>query len=372
VKANILLSLLMVFSLSCQNEGFAPGESVVESGYQLAYGSSTVDRDQLAARILGAAAPKFGEVISRWKRFSGTQYYPTAASIVANPAYCQTTMDSNGIWANSLSPVVSPSTAGQCNTESMNSLSWIYLTSPDRLFNSQNTSFYNGFFSSIKFDTYTSVTTLSSSDADDDGIGVTIAAVVDGSGVVHTLSAYRTGGGIAPSMGWGLLHKVNGLVVRIIDNKTVAGAAAGGWSGRYTSVTIERTGSIVKAYASAWSGVSTGLTPNIPSLIQVDLSDPAEGLQIFMGAQAYGYESISQARATFSALSFSTPVASADPEYIFDLKDNLVYKKKTSTSGYELAAGLKALDMLGYPRRITNVETQGEFMINSSSSFSEL
>ena len=51
---------------------------------------------------------------------------------------------------------------------------------------------------------------------------------------------------------------------------------------------------------------------------------------------------------------------------------NLVYSKKSSGIGYELVVGQKALDMLGFPKIITNLETQTEFSIISSTSYTEL
>jgi hypothetical protein len=380
-KIKIILGFVLSLTFSCKKSGNAPSAALVDSLYQLAYGNSTSDRTQLANRISGNVPPKFAEVISKWKRFSGTTYYPTVLSIIASPSYCQTTLDGSGMWANSLSPVANPNTDGACNTASMNSLSWIYLTGPDRLFNIQNTNNYNGFFSSLKFDTFTAEATLSSTDLDDDAIGVAIAVYVDpANNDVHTLSAYRTQGGFpAPSLGWGVLYKLNGAVIRTFDNKSVGGVnkngASGdqqGWNGRNTQIRIERTGNIVKAYTSVWNTGSTASAIDLTSLIQLDLSDTANGLTMFVGAQSYGYETISQARATFSNLTFITPLANADPEYLFDLKDNLVYTKKSSGVGYQLVTGLKALDMLGYPKIITNLETQGEFQINSSSSFTEL
>ncbi len=367
--------------VSCKNSGYAPSTAAIDSLYQLAYGSSVSDRTQLANRISGNVPPKFAEVVSKWKRFSGITYYPTVASIIATPSYCQTSMDGTGMWANSVSPVANPNIDAACNTESMNSLSWVYLTGPDRLFNIQNTSFYNGFFSSLKFDTYTAEATVSSTDIDDDAIGVSIAVYVDpANNDVHTLSAYRTQGGFpSPSLGWGLIHKLNGTVIRTIGNMSVGSinknGSSGdrlGWNGRNTKIRIERTGNIIKAYTSVWSTGATASAIDLTSLIQVDLSNPAENLTIFMGAQSYGYESLSQARATFSDLTFITPLANADPDYLFDLRDNLVYTKKSTGVGYELVTGLTALDMLGYPKIITNLETQTEFSINSSTSFTEL
>lgn len=372
--------IFAIFSISCtNNDGFAPG-IVVTSGYQLAYGESASDREQLANRIAGNVPPKFAEVISRWKRFSGTDYYPDANLITATPAYCKTTLDSNGSWANSTSPVANPNTDGACNTPTMNSLSWIYLTGPDRLFNIQNTSFYNGFFSTLKFDNFVGEAVVASTDIDDDAIGVTIAVYVDGSNQVHTLSAYRTQGGFPqPNLGWGILHKVNGSVVSVIGNKSIGGVntngSAGdrqGWNGRNSLIRVERTGNVVKAYCSTWGTGGVANPIDLSSEIVIDLSDPANNLTDFMGAQAYGYETISQARATFSSLKFLTPQSVADPYYLFDLKLNLVYGKKSSGIGYELISGTKALDTLGFPKTITNIETQREFQINSSSSFTEL
>lgn len=365
---------------ACKNNGNSPSLAEVDSLYQLAYGASTSDRTLLANRIAGNAPPKFAEVVTKWKRFSGTTYYPTVASIVATPSYCQTSLDGSGMWAPSTSPVADPNTSGACNTPSMNSLSWIYLTGPDRLFNIQNTSVYNGFFSTLKFDTYISETVVSSTGIDDDAIGVSIAVYVDPvTSDVHTLSAYRTQGGFpAPSLGWGVIYKLNGTVVRTFDNKSLGGVNTNGsqgdqqgWNGRNSKIRIERTGDVVKAYASTWS-TGTAAAIDETSLIQLDLADAANGLTMFQGAQSYGYESISQAYATFSDLSFQTPLANSDPDYLFDLRDNLVYSKKVSGIGYELVVGQKALDMLGFPKIITNLETQTEFSINSSTSYTEL
>jgi len=370
----ILLTILTAVSLSCSKatDGFAPG-IVITSGYQLAYGNSASDRTALTNRINGSIPPKFAEVISRWKRFSGTEYYPDPNMIVATPAYCKTTLDTTtGIWTNSVSPAANPNTDGSCNTPTMNSLSWIYLLGPDRLFNIQNATYYNGFFSTLKFDNFVGIATVSSNNVDDDAIGVTIAVYFNSvSNQVHTLSAYRTQGGFPdPNLGWGVLHKVNGSVVRIIGNKSVGGTN-GSWSGRNCQIRVERTGNMIKAYCSTWGtgGVANPIDPT--SEIAIDLSNPAENLTDFMGPQAYGYESLSQPEATFSDLKFLTP-AEENPDYLYDLKLDLVYGKKAAGIGYELISGTKALETLGYPKTITNIETQREFIINSASSFTEL
>lgn len=386
----IIMSFL--FSISCKNnEGYAPSVDL-ERIFALAYGASASDRTLLNNRVAGNAPPTFAEVISRWKRFSGVDYYPDPDSIVATPANCRTTMDGNGSWSPiTVAPNVgqSPNTHASCNTATMNSLSWIYLTGPHRLFNIQNTNNYNGFFSSIKFDQYIATATLSSASTDDDGIGVTIAVYVDNSNVVHTLSAYRTHGHLGgPTMGWAILHKSSGggtygaTIHQIFGDKSVGGinkntgAQHGGtdtqgWNGRNTQIRIERDGNIVRAYASPWNTGGTASAIDPASLIELNLADPGLGLTGFMGPQSYGYETLSQAQATFTTLTFQVPYMDADPQYLYDLRDNVVYIKKESGIGYEILPGTKASDMLAAPKIITNIETQREFTLNADGTFVE-
>lgn len=365
----LVVSLSIGLITACKNGGSAPGAVAIGNDYELVYGSSTGDRSALTARINGSTAPQLADVLTRWRRFSGTEYYPTLTSIVATPSYCQTTMQANGSWTNSVSPVANPNTDAACNTPTMNSLSWVLLSGPERIHNIQNTNNYNGFFSSLKFDTFIAEATLSSTNADNDALGMTIAVYVDGLGLIQTLSAYRTHGGLPPTAGWGLIHKTGNTINRIIDEKSV-GTNSSGWNNTNTKIRIERTGNIVKAYASRWAAGLTASAIDSSSLIQVDLSDPAQNLTGFMGAQSYGYETKSQPNATFGDLAFSVPGTNSDPDYIYDLHNNLVYQKK-SAGGYEVVAGAKAMEQLGYPKTITNVETQRQFTINSATSFTE-
>lgn len=378
IKSFIFFSLMATLPACKKGGGNAPSQPLVTGDYQLVYGSTASDRELLQQRITGSNPPKMAEVIQRWKRFSGATFYNDASAIVASPANCYTSLDGNGMWA--LNGSLDPNTHASCNTPTMNSLSWIYLTGPDRLFNIQNTNNYVGFFSSIKFDKYTSSADFSSTDLDDDSIGMTIAVVHDGVDV-YTLTAVRTQGGNVPVNGWALIHKKNNTIVRTIGNISVGGTNknsspttgdAQGWNGRATRVKVVRDGNIIKAYTSVWNTNASQLVIDEGSLIQVDLSDPAEGLTMFVGPQPYGFESYSQSKATFSNLQFSTPSVNVDPDYLFDLVTNRVYSKKVGTIGYELVTGLKALDMLGYPKEIKNIETQRQFKIESSTSYFEI
>ncbi len=374
VKTILLLTVMVAFSSCKKGDGFAPFESIaVGEGFELAYGSTPTDRLAFEARRTGSSPPTFADVLTRWRRFSGTFYYPTLASIVADPANCYTTMDGNGSWSNiTVAPNIgqSPNTHTSCNTPSMNSLSWVFLNGPDRLHNIQNTNNYNGFFSAIKFDHYIAEATLSSTNADDDAIGVTIAVYVDGSSNIHTLTAYRTGGGVAPNLGWGLVHKTNNTIVRVIGNKSVGGG--GGWNSRNSKIRIERTGDVIRAYASVWTAGATPLDIDPASLIEINLADPAENLLDFRGPQSFGYETRSQPNASFSLLNFTTPQTNSDPDFIYDLHTNRVYSKNPSGIGYLLVNGASAMQVLGSPRKIINLETQREFNITSATTFEEV
>ena len=379
----ILMFILLSF-FSCQKRDettvpeLTPISNLPPVSYEMVYGAGTFDEESLQAKIAGNEPPKMTVVVSAWKRFSGAVFYPDGGSVVANPAYCQTTLDANGSWSNGTRPngtSVNPNTASECNTESMNSLSWTYLENPDRLYNIMNTNYYVGFFSPLKFHSYTAFTTVSSDDTDDDAIGFTIALYRDpNNGDIHTLSAYRTQGGLPPDLGWGLVYKVNGTTasIKLFGNKSVGGvnknSSSGdrlGWNGRKSKIQVVRENNIVKAYCSPWGTGSTTLTVDPNSLIELDLSDPANGLTMFVGSHYYGYESKSQSKATFSDLSFETPQAVTNKDYIYDLKNNEVYQKKASGVGYELVPGIKATDRLYYPRRYSNIETLKTYQINS-------
>lgn len=381
----LLILILIGFTLiSCQKRDDipVPNESPILDAppvsYEMIYGTSAFEEESLQAKIAGNEPPKMTTVVSAWKRFSGSVFYPDGSSIVANPSYCQTTLSASGSWANGTRPngtTVNPNTAAECNTESMNSLSWLYLENPDRLYNIMNTNHYVGFFSPLKFHSYTASTTVSSDDTDDDAIGFTIAVYRDpNNGDIHTLSAYRTQGGLPPDLGWGLVYKLNGTTVslRIFGAKSVGGVNKNGssgdrqgWNGRKSKIDVIKERDVVKAYCSPWGTNAATLTIDPASLIEIDLADPANGLTMFMGSHFYGYESKSQSKATFSNLSFTTPQAATVTDYIYDLKNNEVYQKKSSGIGYEIIPGVKATDRLYYPRRYSNIETLKTYQINS-------
>ena len=396
----ITSSLILAVWTSCQGGGNAPGESNSlnpsspstptvptipsngTSSYALVYGSSASDRQNLSDRIAGYQAPGLSVVFSQWRRFAGSHIYNTTADLnPKTPAYCFTSFDSNYNWVNGTNSgtTIVPGTNNNCvNSDVFVGASWNYIPSPDRIYNAANGTDFNGFISALKFEKFNFQATLFSSNTDDDGIGLIIAAVVDSNGDVHTLTAMRTQGGMAPTLGWGVLYKKNNTIVSTIGAKSVGGVntngSAGdklGWNSRKSLVSVQRDGNSIKAFASQWGTGSASQTVDAASEIDIDLSDANLGLGIFQGEQYYGYGTISQLGATYSDIVFSAPNSAADPTYLYDLKNNLVYYKDVA-AGYSLLPGVSAYGTLGYPLHVINNETQKEFTIDSASSYTEL
>jgi hypothetical protein len=391
----LLLGATLAMTLSCaKGSGVAPGSSVLDSVvppsplpsvpsiptdgtsfFALVYGPDSSDRAFLADRIAGYQAPGLADVFSQWRRISGGTLYNTMVGVPLTPAWCFSGFDTNRNWLPAVNPsggaTVQPGTFNTClNSDAFIASSWSYIASPDRLYNAANSTNFNGFISGLKFSTYSLDATLSSTDADDDCIGLIIAAVIDGSNNIHTLTAMRSQGGMVPTQGWGVVYKTNNTVVRTFGARAV-GANSGGWSGRKSLVRVVRTGDNVKAYASTFASGATVQTVDPTSLIELDLSDPSNGLTIFQGEQYYGYGSLSQLAATFSEISFTTPNTPTDPTYIYDLVNNLVYLKSDS-GGYNVVPGVEAYSTIGFPKRVKNTETSREFSIDSAGGYTPL
>lgn len=354
--------------------------------HALVYGSDAQDRQLLAARIAGYAAPGMDEIFNNWQRISSNTVYASGSAVIPEPAYsfCFTSLDANGNWTPGIDPdthkSMDPSMSEKCIVSvSFASASWAYLQNPGRLHNSTNSNSFNGFISTLKFDHYIHEAVLTSSNTDDDAIGLIIAATVDTAGNLHTLTAIRDQGGVDPANGWGVVYRKGNSVVKIIGNISVGGVncvngpnncAAGkgdnkGWNGRMTKVHVERNNDQIVVTASPWGLQETNLVLDNASRIAIDLSDDSLGLGIFKGAQSYGYGIQSQAATDFRSITFN---AFNDDEYLYDLQNDLVYKQN-ATGGYSLVPGVKAFDVLGYPSLVGNVETQKQFRLNEDRSF---
>jgi hypothetical protein len=351
-----------------------------DSFFALVYGSSASDRTFLDNKINGYQPPSIAEILNSWRRIAAGTIYNDISSVPQTPSYCFSGFDSNYNWNPAVSngTTVNPGTFNECvNSNVHTSNAWNYIANPDRLYNASNASSFIGFLSGLQFKEFNLEAVVSSADTDDDAIGLIIASTVV-SGNVHTLTALRTQGGQQPTLGWAIVHRTNNTITRIFGEKSVGGTNRNGstgdrlgWNGRNTRIRVERADNIIRAYASTWGtgGVAGAVDP--ASEIVIDLSDTANNLTQFQTPQYYGYGTISQLGATFAEINFTTPTATADPSYIYDLANNSVYIKNVS-GGYTLMNGVEAYSTIGFPKKVKNTETQKEFMINSATSYTEL
>lgn len=353
-----------------------------DSYFALVYGSSASDRNFLNAKINGNLPPSIADILDSWRRIAAGTIYNDISVVPQTPAYCFSGFDSNRNWNPAVNPVggatIQPGTHNECvNSNVHTSNAWSYIASPDRLYNASNASSFIGFLSGLQFKDYNLEAVVSSADTDDDAIGLIIAST-EVSGTVHTLTALRTQGGQQPTQGWAIVHRTNNAITRIFGAKSVGGTHQNGsqgdrlgWNGRNSRIRVERADNIVKAYTSTWGtgGVANALDP--ASEIVIDLSDVANNLTQFQNPQYYGYGTISQLGTTFAEISFTTPTAAPDPSYIYDLMNNTVYIKNVS-GGYTLMNGVQAYSTIGFPKKVKNIETQKEFMIDSAGGYTEL
>ena len=274
--------------------------------------------------------PTVQDIFNKWGRFNGNKFYADKAA------------------ADSASDV--------------NAKAWQFLTGPDRVSMPLNVDPYNGFISNESLENYTIEATLSSTDGDNDTIGLVIAFVREGS-ANYILSALRTQGGTQPVKGWGVTYGngTTGAVYTnaewVISEKSV-GSTSNRWNGSKSRIKIVRTGDIIKCYTTEWNDVSNY---QASSEIVIDLTSD-ERLAKFRGAKPYGYSTFSQPYSTFLDINFSGGI-----------NVNKLYNSSTGEvweyiqgSGWTMLEKTIQQD-LGFVREVTNPETGKRFLIKQNS-----
>lgn len=221
-----------------------------------------------------------------------------------------------------------------------------------------NSTSYIGFISPTGYTAYTHEVTLSSTDGDDDTIGVIIAFAVDASGRQHTLSVIRTQGGNSPT--WGIVYdRLNGGST-LIDRSTSAPATqknstgGGGWrDGGPTRVYVKRDGDNITCKCSQFNST----TYDDATIIEFKLSSYPQ-LSLFSQPSSYGYSSQSQDKSSYSDISFT--------ETIYDVRNASVYIKDGDQ--YIIDPSTNLFQRIGYNRRLYNPRTGKMFEILPSGS----
>ena len=286
------------------------------------------DSNLLDAKLGDYQPPSVQDIFDSWGRFDGNNFYENK--------------DAEGI--------------------SSNAAAWQFLIDPDRVSMPLNVSPYNGFVSPDKLENYTLEATLSSTNSDNDTIGLVIAFVREG-GINYSLIAVRNTGGTYPTVGWGVCYMENSggysysSATWLIDSKSVGGAS-GSWGGKQTRVKIVRNGDSVKAYTTNWNDVNTY---QASSEIVVDLDSDAR-LSKFKGAQSYGYMTFSQPDSTYLDVQMG---GGLDASKIYNANNAQAWEY-IQGSGWTLLATTVQQE-LGFVREVTNPETGLTYLIRQSS-----
>lgn len=253
---------------------------------------------------------------------------------------------------------------------------WLFATNPDRIVQPRNTATVASFISPLSYDNYEFETTMSSSNSDDDMIGMTAAfARVDNTNM--QLIVARTAGGIPQAGGtvtsggqWNFGFYVDGIAIPVADQSKVPAKLVGanranaqtpagpGWSDVFSRIRVVRRGNVITAYASDWSSSRTNVPLLESSVITIDISTiPA--LAPLMNSAKYGYTTYSQSQATFYDTVFS---GGLDSGRVVDLQTNTVWKYNFSTSAWA-ATAITPKDELGYVRTVANPDTGKTYFV---------
>jgi hypothetical protein len=172
----------------------------------------------------------------------------------------------------------------------------------DSIRTTTNIQFFSAFYTKRKYDQFDLEVILSSSNSDNDNIGVVLAIKEDEFGDIHTLTAFRGGNGV-DSKDWYVLYDMDNSYsnsANIIADKstTVTPSSSTGWYGAETKVSAIRNGDIITIKTSNWDDPDNYVAS---SEIVIDLnSDPR--LELFAGGASFGFGVFSQQYSTFNNL----------------------------------------------------------------------
>ena len=182
-----------------------------------------------------------------------------------------------------------------------------------------NSRSYVGAVTPDNVETYILEAELSSTAADDDGIGLVIGYVKDQQ-YEYTLSAIRTQGGILGGETWAVVSNlgsaltnqgkdiVNPNISSIVWSNSETAIQSGNWAtGGNTKIRIEKTNNIVKVWTSQFDDAAI----DDGTLIEIDLNDNEETKKFITSRT--GFSTWGQTGAKFSNIVFTPYAADLDP-----------------------------------------------------------
>lgn len=169
----------------------------------------------------------------------------------------------------------------------------------DHIESIKNSGNYVSLLSPVAFNFFSAQAKLSSTDADDDAIGMVIAFIRSG-GANHYIVANRNQGGMLAgslSKNFQLSYVKNNVVQKVIAEVDI-GPTGHAWSGKFSTVKIERDGPVLRAFATPFNSAVLDATP-----LTCDVSTDPD-LAVFNTSCNFGIFTYSQASSAFTEMVF--------------------------------------------------------------------
>lgn len=285
---------------------------------------------ELQKYIATSGPPTLADIFNKWPRFTSTNYYPAGTTPAGEAA--------NWAWVDSLNSF-------RCTVNSTN---------------------ITGMVSLEKFDNYDLSATLSSTNNDDDSIGIVLAHYYDGT-TNHSLVFFiDSGGKVGNTVAYFQIIYYKGntktSIATLSDTTAWSGTDSGGWNvNSPVQVSVSRRGTKFTCKASAFKStdLSTGGT------ITFDTSTiTAADLSWVDAKRAYGYACHSQNYSSFANVEFESSAA-MNNNLVVDATTGQVYEAVNDQ--WVLSSTKTAQQVLDYPRYLYNPESNKRYYIDATS-----
>lgn len=213
----------------------------------------------------------------------------------------------------------------------------------DHIESIKNSGNYVTLLSPIAFNFFSAQAKLSSTDADDDAIGM-VVAFVRKDGANHYIVANRNQGGMLAgslSKNFQLSYVKNNVVQKIISEVDI-GATGHTWAGAYSTVKIERDGPVLKAFATPFGSAVLDATP-----LTCDVSTDPD-LAIFNTSCNFGFFTYSQASSAFTEMVFEF----GDADYV-SAKGTVIFEPGETEK--QIPVTIKGTDVLNPPTKTVQI-----------------
>ncbi|MNU61461.1 hypothetical protein D3C71_506680 [compost metagenome] len=307
------------------------------------YFTSVLELPEQAAFIYGTTAaaaeamtrlvpPSQATVFNTWDRFANDLYFPGGVGATGEAAAW--------VWDEAKQAAVMP----------LNTGGWV------------------GFTSLEAVDSYEVDVVIKSDSADDDTNGIVLAFNRSGSYNNRLYVSVNMGGHPAQPSSLLIGAMQNGVTSTLVTNPNLPAYSNpnfptdGGWRGRSIRVKASRTGDNFKVVTSQWNSLlldpATTMNYTIPPT-----GNPAQ----FRGKKPWGFINISQPASYFNLRSFKGGLLY---DIVVDVQTNKVWR--FSDGVWSVLAGMKAQDVFGSPRTLTNSETGLSYKLNANGTITAL